>query len=128
MRMWQYSGMTHVRLIRNLVRVFGDILARGLPTLNLEITKFNKAYAQFESKVLNPFMALIDPTAMEIFNSRDFPELLKLGKLYAVTFDKTFENYAPNLGKSVYHDHFLAILDVLKERCSEGRTNQGRRC
>jgi len=110
-KLWEGAGMNHVALIRKFLASYGDI-AFKINGLRPEIRLFVRQYdAWAQNNKDGVFSKVLNGDRKTTLASRDFPELLKLAREFALRMDPKLGQYASSLGDSSFVGVFEKLAD-----------------
>jgi hypothetical protein len=106
-KLWQGVGLTHMDLVRSFMVGYHQVVAQ-IPGLLGEIREFERVYREFGS-MQDPFKwytKVILKDRATLGDGRRYKGLQALARQIASRIDTRYNNYAVNLGSSVWIDEF----------------------
>jgi hypothetical protein len=96
-KLWQFSGMNHVIIIRHLIMTHYEFL-KQIPQLIVEVDKFIEDYKKFVSTQgkVQAFIKVLEGDKCTEMKSSSYPNLFRVAREIALIENPTFGNYASN--------------------------------
>lgn len=108
--LWVGTGLTHMEIVRSFMASYSRVVAR-IPGLLPEVLEFERVYREFglSSDSRKYFTKVIHKDRAMLGDGRKYKGLQTLARQMLARVDPRYNNYAVNLGNSVWWDEFERV-------------------